>query len=191
VKNNLQIIASLLTLQAQSVRDPVALEVLQDSQNRIRAMSLIHAKLYESSDLVRVDFGAFARDLGTILLRAYAPNPSAIHLRVSAGQADLDVDTLVPCSLIVNELLANAIKHAFPSGASGTVTIALTHQDGAYTLRVADDGIGFPDALDFRHTKSLGLRLVNMLVEQLDGTIELLNKGGAEFTIRFLRSVSA
>jgi PAS domain S-box-containing protein len=185
VKNNLQIIASLLTLQAQSVRDPVALEVLQDSQNRIRAMSLIHAKLYESSNLATVDFGAFVRDLGAILLRAYAVNPSAIHLRVSAGQADLDVDTLVPCSLIMNELLANAIKHAFPSGAGGTVTVALSHQDGVYVLRVADDGIDFPSTVNFRETKTLGLRLVNMLVEQLDGTIELLSKGGTEFTIRF------
>ena len=187
VKNNLQIIASLLTLQAQSVRDPVALEVLQDSQNRIRAMSLIHAKLYESTDLTRVDFGAFVRDLGTILLRAYALNPSAIHLKVSAGQADLDVDTLVPCSLIVNELLSNAVKHAFPAGASGTITVEFSQQDGAHTLQVFDNGVGFPADVDFRNTKSLGLRLVIMLVEQLDGTIEMINQGGTHFTIRFRR----
>jgi PAS domain S-box-containing protein len=187
VKNNLQIIASLLTLQAETVRDPAALEVFMDSQNRIRAMALIHAKLYQSADLATVDFGAFVRDLGTILLRAYAVNPSAIRLQVGAGRTELAIDTVIPCSLIVNELLTNAIKYAFPSGSAGVIAVDLSQQEAEYTLRVADNGAGFPSSVDFRNTESLGLRLVVLLVDQLDGTFELNNEGGAEFTIRFPR----
>ena len=186
VKNNLQVISSLLNLQSRAVSDPPVLELLRDSQNRVRSMALVHEKLYRSPDLARIDLAEYARSLASQLLRTYTDPAGRVSLRVEAADCWLDVDTAVPCGLIINELLSNALKHAFPGSRTGEILIAL--QPAAprrVRLVVADDGGGFPPDVDFRATPSLGLQLVNSLVAQIDGAIHLNRRAGTEFCIDF------
>ena len=185
VKNNLQIISSLLYLQARNVEDERPMEVLRDSQSRIRSMALVHERLYESPDLARVDFAEYVRTLASHLIRSYGVNTRAIQLLVNVDDVSLGVDTAIPCGLIINELVSNALKHAFPESREGTLSIELGGGNGLFTLTIRDDGVGFPKDVDFRDTGSLGLRLVNMLVDQLEGNIELDRNKGTEFKITF------
>jgi PAS domain S-box-containing protein len=187
VKNNLQIVSSLLNLQSQTVKDRSSLEVLRESQNRIRSMALIHEKLYRSKDLARVDFSEYVHDLSTFLFRSYQADSSAVSLRVNAARdVQLGIDTAIPCGLIVNELVSNALKHAFPGGRAGEVWVELARTGGnMLTLVVRDNGVGFPASEDYRHTQSLGLQLVNTLVDQLEGSLELDPGGGTTFKIMF------
>ncbi len=188
VKNNLQVVSSLLSLQAHAAQDATSPEVLRESQNRIKSMALIHEELYQSQDLGRVDFGEYVRHLTTHLFRAYQVNPGLIALHVSVSKdVKLGIDTAIPCGLIVNELVSNAFKHAFAGGRSGEVKVELERNGGRQLiLRVSDNGAGFPAGVDFRNTESLGLQLVTTLVDQLDGTIELDQEGGARFKITFM-----
>jgi two-component sensor histidine kinase/CheY-like chemotaxis protein len=186
VKNNLQIIATLFNLQAGRIPDPSARGLLVESQNRVKSMALIHEKLYRSRDLARIDFGAYIRNLTAHLVRSYAVSPAALKLEVDAEQVSLGVDTAIPCGLIINELVCNALKHAFPGDRPGAIHIDLHKAEGHhYVLTVRDDGIGFPKDLDFRNTESLGLQIVTALTKQLDGSIELSNGAGTAFTITF------
>lgn len=198
VKNNLQIVSSLLNLQASHIHDPQALRVLCDGRHRIRSMALIHEKLYKSQDLARIDFAEYIRDLVAYLFRSHADLVRAIALRIETEAVCLGIDSAVPCGLILNELLLNALKHAFPAGwaprfeqgrsdgAQGEIRVELhTGLDHRLSLIVSDDGVGFPPGLDFRNTSSLGLQLVNTLVKQLDGTLELNHSGGTTFTVTF------
>jgi two-component sensor histidine kinase len=155
-------------------------------------MSLIHAKLYESANLAEADFYSFVRELAVILLRAYAADPSAITVRVTGADTRLGIDVVVPCSLIVNELLSNSLKHAFAPGQKGAIRVSLSRNDGRVRLSVADNGKGLPEGLDFRDTTSLGMRLVMMLVEQLDGSISSLSRRrGTEFRVEFPERAAA
>jgi two-component sensor histidine kinase len=186
VKNNLQVVSSLLSLQSQTVDSPAALEVLQESQNRVRSMALIHERLYRSEDLAQVDFAVYIRDLATFLVRSYRAQLGPISLNTEAEGVFLGIDTAIPCGLITNELISNALKHAFPNGKEGEIWVKIgTHGDRQFTLIVGDNGVGFPPDVDFRDTESLGMQLVNTLVDQLEGTVELRRDGGTEFTIRF------
>ena len=184
VKNNLQVISSLLNLQSQGIQDEKTLEVFQESQNRIRSMALIHEKLYRSSDLARVDFAEYIRNLASFLIRSYRSR--AVRLDLQAADIYLSIDNAVPCGLIVNELISNALKHAFVDGREGEICVIM-HQltDRHVRLVVRDNGVGLPKGVDYMNTGSLGLQLVTMLVEQLDGTIEIRNNVGAEFEILF------
>ena len=186
VKNNMQVVSSLISLQARLVQDPRLLDVLLDSQNRVRSMALIHEKLYQSRNLARVNFADYIHSLASYLFRSYGGRAEPIGLQVEVGEAYLDIDMAVPLGLILNELLSNALKHAFPDGRVGHVCIALGmshHQH--WTLTVGDYGAGFPEALDFRHTDSLGMQLVMTLVSQLGGAIDLERGGGTRFCITF------
>jgi two-component sensor histidine kinase len=186
VKNNMQVISSLLNLQSGYVEDPQALEVFQESQHRVRSMALIHEKLYQSENLAQIDFGEYIRSLVTSLSRSYSARAGDITLDIRADDVPLGIDTAVPCGLILNELVSNALKYAFPDGRAGQVRVELTADDDRrVTLTVGDDGVGFPEGLDFRGTTSLGLQLVNTLVDQLEGSIELNNGRGTEFKITF------
>lgn len=186
VKNNLQIISSLLNLQANSIDDPFTLGQFQDSQNRIRSMALIHERLYRSDDLARVDYGTYLRDLTNSLMQTYRKYAQAVTLKVETDPILLDVDTAIPCGLIVNELVSNALKHAFPDGRAGEIGIEMRRcGEGRYRLVVRDDGVGIPAELDYRHSVSLGLQLVNSLTRQIDGTLELSQEGGTTFEILF------
>ncbi|MCU0292416.1 MAG: PAS domain S-box protein [Thermoanaerobaculaceae bacterium] len=186
VKNNLQIIASLLNLQADQLPDDRGIDILTESQNRIRSMALVHEKLYRAESFSRILFGDYVEDLASYLVRSYRLGTGEITLRLAAAEVFLGIDLAVPIALIVNELITNSIKHAFPGGRGGTIAIELTRPaTGGYRFVVADDGIGFPVDLDFRSTRSLGLQIVCILVDQVGGTIELERTVGTRFTITF------
>jgi len=186
VKNNLQIISSLLHLHAGYINDQQALEIFQDSQNRVRSMALIHEKLYRSSNLAQIDFAEYVRDLTDYLFRAQKANLQGIDLNIQTDTIFLDIAAAIPCGLILNELVSNSLKHAFPIGRQGEICINLVFEnDQRVILKVRDDGIGFPAELDFRATESLGLQLVNTLVNQLNGKIELDSSYGTNFKIMF------
>jgi two-component sensor histidine kinase len=186
VKNNLQVISSLLSLQSDHVTDERAVEVFQDGQNRIRSMALVHEKLYQSENLAWVDFAEYIVSLSRYLFRAYRNHAARVRLDIDTEDVLLDVDSALTCGLIVNELVSNALKHAFPVDREGEIRVQL-HTDGDrhVVLRVGDNGIGLSHDLDVGQTESLGLRLVNILVEQLDGTIALHATSGTAFEIRF------
>jgi PAS domain S-box-containing protein len=190
VKNNMQVISSLLNLQSSSVDNPQALEMLQDSQQRVRSMALIHEKLYRSDNLARIDFAEYINDLTSTLFHSYNAHRKGITLALQADNVFLGLDQAVPCGLIINELLSNALKHAFPNRQGGEIRIGLhLTEPQQVTLTIADNGAGFPADLDFRKTDSLGLQLVNTLVNQLDGTIEIEVDQGTRFMIMFRNTV--
>ena len=189
VKNNLQVISSLLNLQSRCIEDPSVLELFQESQNRVRSMALIHEKLYRSQDLARINFAEYIRNLATHLVRSYRASSGPVNLKVNTNDISLSIDTAVPCGLIINELVSNALKHAFADGREGEIHIELrSDRDHQVTLIVGDNGVGFPKGLDFRYTESLGMQLVNTLTNQLNGTVELHSNGGTEFKIMFTLS---
>lgn len=183
VKNNMQIIHSLLNLQAAQVGDPVFLNMLRDSQRRIRSMSLVHEKLYRSPDLGRIDFPDYMRSLIAGLGKSLAV-PSRIRIVTEVGDVSLDIHTAIPCGLLVSELVSNAFKHAFPGDRTGQVVVRLGRRpDGKLNLSVADDGVGLPADFEIRRTESLGMQLVGLLVEQLNGTLEVRRGRGTEFRV--------
>lgn len=186
VKNNLQIIASLLSLQSNTIHSEPVLAQFRDSQNRIRAMSLIHERLYRSNDLARIDFGPYLRDLTAALLDGYKARGSEISLSVEADDIQVSIDSAVTCGLLVNELVSNALKHAFPDGRRGTIAVEMrVINDMRFQLIVCDDGVGFPDEVNFYKTASLGLQLVNSLTRQLGGTVGFHTQPGSKITICF------
>jgi PAS domain S-box-containing protein len=186
VKNNLQVISSLLYLQSKNIEDREILEMFQDSQSRVRSMSLVHERLYQSQDLARIDFGEYIRNLANYLLGSYGADANVIQLKIHVDDVFLGVDTAITCGLIINELVSNCLKYAFPDGQAGEICIELRSDDESqFTLIVSDNGGGLPESLDFRDTRSLGLQLVNTLVDQLGGAIELDRSGGTAFKITF------
>jgi two-component sensor histidine kinase len=150
-------------------------------------MALVHERLYQAKELSRVDAGEYIHTLARFLFRSYQVRAGQIELTVSVDDVPLGIDAAVPCGLIVNELVSNSLKHAFPEGREGTISIELSRREdaGDYVLTVGDDGIGFPAGLDFRHTESLGLQLVSALVDQLEGTVRLDTSAGTRFEIVF------
>jgi PAS domain S-box-containing protein len=186
VKNNLQVISSLLSLQSRHIKDKEVLALFKDSQSRIYSMSLIHESLYQSEDLARIDFAGYVRTLTRDLFRSYSVGPNDIKLNMEIKDVFLDVNTGIPCGLIINELVTNSLRYGFPDGKRGEIQIGLyERKNGEFTLNVRDNGIGFPEDLDFRNTESLGMQIVLSLVEQLDGTIELDRSEGTTFKIVF------
>ncbi|HXX64773.1 MAG TPA: PAS domain S-box protein [Bacteroidota bacterium] len=185
VKNNLQVISSLLNLQSNYVCDIQDMEIFRESQNRIRSMALIHEKLYQSGSVSRVDFPQYARSLATTLFRSYRSADSNVRLDVEFGNVSLGIDLAVPCGLIINELLSNALKHAFPNGRTGAILLGFTENNGLITLTIKDDGVGFPASVDFRNPDTLGLQLVNTLTSQIGGTLELESSGGTTIQVSF------
>jgi PAS domain S-box-containing protein len=185
VKNNLMIISSLLNLQSRYIKDEESKSIFKESQNRARSMALIHERLYQSSDLKRIDFGEYISTLANDLYNTYVMDKSLIKLNIDVDDLRLDINTSIPLGLIVNELVTNSLKHAFPEGKSGEIDIRFHKKDEEYLLEVKDDGIGFSDDIDYKNTESLGLRLVTSLTEQIDGKIEFDNTSGTSFKIIF------
>jgi PAS domain S-box-containing protein len=185
VKNNLQIVSSLLSLQASKATEPETIEMLNESQRRIRSMALIHEKLYRSGSLAEINFADYVESLIDELMRMYNVAEGVITLIADIENVQLGVDTAIPCALIINELVSNSLKHAFPDGRTGEVTIAIHRINGTYELTITDNGVGPPPDFDFQKTDSLGLQLVTGLVNQLDGTITLDRTKGTTFIITF------
>ena len=186
VKNNLQVISSLVNLQADGTSDETVRAVLRDVTHRVRSMALVHEKLYQSADLAHIDFAEYARSLLGYLWRAHGAKAAAVRLTFDLESLSLPVDAAVPCGLILNELAGNALKHAFPDQSVGDVAVSL-HLDAnrLVSMSVRDNGVGLPEGLDWRQARSLGLRLVQMLAGQLHGTSELNRLDGTEFLITF------
>jgi PAS domain S-box-containing protein len=185
VKNNLQVVCSLLGLQATQVRDPAMLEILTDMEHRVRAIAMAHEKLYQAPDLARIDLAAHIRDVVASLVRTFAATPRRQRpaLALELDETWVGVDTAIPCGLIVNELVTNALKYAFPEE-PGTIGLGLRSVGERHVLVVADDGVGFPDGATPRQG-SLGLRLVDTLVRQLGGVLERTTRPGTRVEIRF------
>jgi two-component sensor histidine kinase len=186
VKNNLQIMSSLLHLQSRHVTDQETLAMFKESRNRIRSMALVHEKLYQSSDLSQINFAQYVRSLGSYLLRSYGVDPGLVRLQIDAQDAHLSIDTAVPCGLVINELISNALKHAFPDGRDGEIRLEF-HQveTGRFVLTVHDDGVGFAPDPVLTKPSTLGLQLVNTLVDQLEGTIAYDHSDGTTIRVVF------
>lgn len=184
VKNNLQIISSLVRLQLRQVEDITISAMLQETQNRVQSMALIHEKLYQSADFSNIDFGDYLQQLTHQLLRSYGM-PSSIHLRLETDPICLNINTAIPCGLIVNELVSNALKYAFPNGQRGEIVVQLRHHDvpGRIVLNVRDNGVGIAPELDWENASTLGLQLVQALTQQIRGTLTLNRSGGTAFSI--------
>jgi len=186
VKNNLQIVHSLLDLQSTRIEDPAVLDMLMDSQNRVRSMALIHQTLYQSKDFAKVDFGGFLEALVPTLVASYGVDTGNINLRIEVDQVFLPINAAIPCGLIINELITNALKHAFPDGRGGSVVVSIAHQpNDRVTLVVSDDGVGIPDALVIEKSDTLGLSLVTLLSKQLNGQLAIKRKNPTEFSLNF------
>jgi PAS domain S-box-containing protein len=183
VKNNLQVISSLFYLQAQRTEQDSVRRLLDESRGRLHSIALIHEKLYRSEQLASIDFGDYLRDLTANLTSAIGVQAPHVQVRVEAEEIFLDIDRAIPCALLVNELVSNSMKHAFPGGRAGKIRIAVTRTDSRLEVEVSDTGIGFPADLDFQNVTTLGFQLVMSLTKQLRGTVELVRGEGTTFRI--------
>ncbi len=187
VKNNLAIIDSLLRLQAGNLRDPALATAMRESRNRIRSMASIHESLYQSRNLARIDFATYIENLCHNLFRSYGVDGRRVSLRLEVAHVELDLEQAIPLGLLLNELVSNALKHAFPDNRCGTICVSLRRtDDGRIELTVADDGVGFPPDIATRRTRSLGLELVELLTEQISADRREASNGGTSLTITFL-----
>ncbi len=190
VKNNLQIISSLLSLQAKEGKcDPKTGQTFKESQDRVKAMALIHERLYQSRDFAKIDFGGYVRNLTGHLLRSYKVNSEAIRLNLEVDPVPMNFDVAIPCGLIINELVSNALKYAFPDGRGGEIRVRFAGENGhGLTLTVSDDGVGFAGVTNPEESESLGLKLVRSLTEQLGGTVCYRNQDGFQCDINIPRN---
>jgi two-component sensor histidine kinase len=206
IKNNLQVISSLLDLQAEKFDDKNVLEAFKESQNHVASMALIHEELYESKDMVTLDFANYIQRLATDLLNSYTAKDQ-INLKLNLEQIYLGMDTAIPLGIVVNEMVSNSLKYVFKPGQKAEIIISLyknencdgVHENSAdsqenrstnenyfqYTLIVADNGPGIPKEIDIENTDSLGLQIITVLVDQIEGHLELKRDAGTEFRISF------
>ncbi len=192
VKNNLQVISSIFSLQSQTLEDKQALAILEESQNRISSMALIHEKLYQAANLANIDFAEYIRDLTYHLLASYNVNPDWVQTEMNIQSIQLNLDSAIPCGLLINELVSNSLKHGFPNQRQGKIYIFLGIIDEAeatIALKVEDDGVGLPEGFNPRKSSSLGVSLITSLTQQLRGTLKFQNNPGASFEITFPKPI--
>jgi two-component sensor histidine kinase len=187
VKNNMQVISSLLSLQAHQLKDASSIELFSECRDRIHAMALVHEMFYQSQDLTNVDFKDYVENLVLGLYRSYAANRVKIATKVKVENVSLELTAAIPCGLIINELVTNSLKYAFPGDREGDIDVALRClSEDEIELVVNDNGIGLPDHFDFRNAATLGLRMITLLAEnQLNGVIALEKAQGTRFRITF------
>jgi two-component sensor histidine kinase len=186
VKNNLQVITSLLNLEAGRIQDEQGVDVLRDSQSRIRAMALVHDHLYRSDNLSQIDFGSYVQTLINQVSYSHGASIRQIDIRSDIENILLPIDTAIPCGLIINELVANALEHAFPDDRHGSVRIEMKAQpNGSMVLAVSDDGVGVKPGFSLERAGSLGMTLINTLAKQLNGHVALDQTAGTSFQISF------
>lgn len=190
VKNNLQLICSMLSLQLPYIKDPQAIEIFKESQTRIYSMALIHEKLYRSESMARINLSEYIPSLVANLFLSYGVTESTIRPRIDVENINLSIDKVIPCALIINELVSNSLKHAFPHspGADGTGELHIDLHPAAQNeilIIVRDNGVGLPEGFEIQRCESLGLKLVSVLAKQLQGDIQVHSNGGTEFSVRF------
>ena len=185
VKNNLQVISSLLSMQARKATDAKVKEVLTESQNRVKSIALVHEKLYQSRSLDRIEYGDYLTKVVTHLFESFNANPAQIGWKVDAKDVYVSIEQAVPCSLILNEMITNSLKYAFPGGRKGHIAISFALNDNNYTLDYRDDGVGVPPGANLERAGSLGMQLINGLTRQLDGKIAVDTTAGVHYTIIF------
>lgn len=185
VKNNLQVISSILNLQSSYVRDENSLNILRESQNRIKSMSFIHESLYQTKDFSRVEFSGYILTLANNLIHSYSIEREKIKLKTDFTKVFLSLDQAIPCGLIANELVSNALKYAFPLGTHGEILLKISESNGKISFHIGDNGVGLPTELDAENTESLGLQLVYTLIDQLDASIEIQREAGTNYLITF------
>jgi two-component sensor histidine kinase len=184
-KNNMVVISSLLALQAKDVTDEKLLSVLKESQNRIRTMTLLHEKLYLTKEMPQLNFAAYIKELATELFHLYNFSPELIKLKMDIAEIELDLDYAVPCGLIINEMISNSLKYAFPTGQKGQIFLKLEPLADEFVLTYGDNGAGLPSDFSFKETTTLGMQIIRLLVEELEGSIELLKDKHTVFQIKF------
>lgn len=186
VKNNLQVISSILNLQSHYIKDPTALETLKEIQNRIKSMALIHENLYQNKDLSQLNFGDYIANLVQNLVYTYNSGKKVVDIQLELENVFLNLDYSIPCGLIINELISNSLKHAFVDDFNGIIKVIFKKSGEVVHLEIIDNGVGFDSAIDFRNTDSLGLQLVMALVDQINGTIEQdTGKEGTKYLVKF------
>lgn len=185
VKNNLQVISSLLSMQARKTDDPKVKDTLTDSQNRVKSIALVHEKLYQSKSLDRIEYGDYLTKIVTYLLESFNVNPAQVSWKANAKDVYVSIDQAVPCSLIINEMITNSLKYAFPQGRKGEITISFTLEDHNYILDYRDNGVGVPPGANLERAGSLGMQLINGLTRQLDGKLSIETAAGVHYTIIF------
>jgi len=190
VKNNLQVICSMLNLQLPYIKDEKAIEIFKESQNRIYSMALIHEKLYLSESLAKIDLSEYIRTLVNNLFLSYGITERLVRSYINIDNVQLGIDKVIPCALIINELVSNSLTHAFPGSkrmeGNGELHIEIrSGTSGELTVKVKDNGVGVPEGFEIQRCESLGLKLVSVLVKQLKGDIQFISGKGIEFTIKF------
>ncbi len=185
VKNNLQVISSILNLQSSYVKDENSLNILRESQNRIKSMSFIHESLYQTKDFAHIEFSDYILSLSKNLVHSYSIASSRIKLITDFERTFLSLDQAIPCGLIANELISNALKYAFLDDENGEIRLSIQEKNGMIEINIADNGIGLPEGFDFENSDSLGLQLVYTLVDQLDATIKVDSSKGTKYFITF------
>ncbi|MCU0876043.1 MAG: HAMP domain-containing protein [Pirellulaceae bacterium] len=191
VKNNLQVISSLLDLQAQELHDPEVIRLFQESQGRVRSLALIHEQLYRSPDLSQIDFAAYVQELVERLAQGMGKTAARVSFRFDLAPVQLPLDLAIPCGMIINELVSNALEHAFSEGRSGIVRIAFSGDASGYNLTVADNGVGLPEGLLAGKAGTLGLKLIQALTRQIHARLDLQQTQGTVFAIHFAAPQSA
>lgn len=189
VKNNLTVISSLLSLQSRYIQDDETKSMFKESQNRARSMALIHERLYKSDNLKSIDFGNYIGDLASELFRTYSLNNGNVKLNVDVDNEFLDVDVAVPLGIIVNEIISNSLKYAFIGNKKGYISIQFHREEDKFVLNVEDNGNGIPENFNYKNSDSLGIKLINSLVEQIEGKMEVKNDNGTCFKIIFKETV--
>jgi len=186
VKNNMAVVSSLLSLQARTIEDATVRSLFEESQQRVRSMALVHEKLYQTKDLSAINFEDYIKSIISEIINLYRIDTSAITTEINLEGVELDLESAVPCGLIINELLTNALKHAFPNNRSGVLCVhfAKTGEDTC-TLTIKDNGVGLAEGFDYKEARSLGLRLVNVLTRQLRGTLQIKSDKGTEAVVTF------
>ena len=185
VKNNMQVISSLLHLQSRQVKDDKTQNIFTESQNRIKSMALVHERLYRSDNLAKIDFNNYIRNLIVTLYHSYNIDPNRIILDINVNNVFLSIDTAIPCGLIINEIITNSFKHAFPDNANGVINIEFFSKDERYHLIIKDNGVGLPEEVKSDGSQSLGLFLISALIRQLTAELEIVRESGTKYTITF------
>ncbi len=186
VKNNLQIIISLLNLQTGYVKDENTLKTLKDGQSRVRSMALVHEKFYQAEELSEINFLDYIEKLCQFLYQSYGDKNHQVNVEIKGDYVGLDMDTAMPCGLLINEIVSNAYKYSFPGKESGKILIELKKADGKVNLLIKDNGIGLPDDFEIEKSESLGMQLILALTNQLDGELKLSHEKGTSFAISFV-----